>query len=147
MYVIEHRRQNGEIAHWELSRAVPRDADGEPVELGDLGVEGAFDRKVVTEVDALDVLVHFLKQRVDQGVRVSEVERAMDAAEARAPKVERRITPRSKNAEVDYGRSGSGSGGGTIGSRGSTSTPRTFPVGRVLVVLAILAALWWFFVR
>lgn len=142
MHVIEVCDvDSGDVAYWELSDRVPRDADGAPVERGTLGRKGPFDREVIDEVDTFDVLLRTLKKRSDGRIRVTEVEQAFEAAESGAPSSDCRVRPRaaaSTGGQVNYGRP----------APAERPTPnKRFPVFSVLVVLGVLLALWWFFVR
>jgi hypothetical protein len=143
MYVIEHRTpQDGTVAFWEISASVPRDHDGNPVESGELGRQGPHQREVITQADTLDVLTAYLKRRSDGAVRVTEIERAFEAAQAGAPASQRRVSMRQRSqtgGTVDYGRGRSST---------SRSTPsKRLPVVPVLVLVAIVVAVWWFFLR
>lgn len=154
MWIIE-TTSNGEATAWELSRAVPRDKAGNPVEQGPLEPGPRGEREVIGKRDTLDTMLAFLKDRSGDRVRVGDVETAWAAAEQSGAAADRTVRVRGGAAPAARPVA-TGSATGSVAparhsgpARPSSRPPPPSPWKGValLVVLAIVAYVVFQFVK
>ncbi len=93
MWVIE-TKQAGQAVAWEITKSVPRNAGGDPVESGPLDEHRAV---VGAETDVASMTT-FLKAQSGDHVRVGDVEAAWKAGESGGPQRERTVKRRDVTA-------------------------------------------------